>query len=460
MLIRSADLVDLATGTSHLCDVRIVDGSIANVGQLEPQEDEPVLAARGGTLLPGLHDHHMHLLSFAAALQSLRCGPPDITDASALETALRSHAGQGWLRGVGYHERVAGDIDRAWLDRCIPSRPVRIQHRSGRLWILNSAALDLLQAERSSAEQRLPADGRVYDQDLLMGQRLGRQLPDVAAASQRLAQFGVTGLTDMTPVNDGDTLALMSQLQSDGDLLQKVYLAGSPELPFPSRTRWLSTGPTKFHLHDSQLPAFDTFCTDLRASHAQNRPIAVHCVTETELVFTLAGLREAGTLPGDRIEHASVTPPALLEQLQELGLMVVTQPNFVSERGDAYLDELPEADHASLYRCASLLRAGLRLAAGTDAPFGEADPWAAMSAAVSRITPDHRRLGPDECLSPEQAVSLFTGAAEDPAAARAVEPGAPADLCLLTAAWSDTRKDLESATVAATLRDGEIIWRR
>ena len=34
-----------------------------------------------------------------------------------------------WLRGTGYHESVAGELDRHALDRWVPARPVRVQHR-------------------------------------------------------------------------------------------------------------------------------------------------------------------------------------------------------------------------------------------------------------------------------------------------------------------------------------------
>ncbi|WP_229758442.1 hypothetical protein [Peterkaempfera bronchialis] len=49
-----------------------------------------------------------------------------------------------WVRGVGYHESVAGPLDRDRLDALVAHRPVRVQHRSGALWILNSAGAALL----------------------------------------------------------------------------------------------------------------------------------------------------------------------------------------------------------------------------------------------------------------------------------------------------------------------------
>ena len=98
--------------------------------------------------------------------------------------------------------------------------------------------------------------------------------------------------------------------------------------------------------------------------------MAVHCVTEVELVFTLAAFREAGPFAGDRIEHASVTPDALLEEISALKLIVVAQPHFVAERGDAYRAAIPAEEWPFLYRLRSFKSAGVTLAGGSDAPFG------------------------------------------------------------------------------------------
>ena len=61
----------------------------------------------------------------------------------ALATALANAepGDDGWIRAVGYHDPVAGPLDRAALDAMVPTVPLRIQHRSGVLWILNSAGL-------------------------------------------------------------------------------------------------------------------------------------------------------------------------------------------------------------------------------------------------------------------------------------------------------------------------------
>lgn len=460
MLIRAAEVFGHAAAS---LDVRLRDGRIAALGRLTPAPGEAVLDAGGGALLPGLHDHHIHLMAYAAALGSLRCGPPEVRSAGELQAALAGAmpARDGWIRGIGYHEHVAGDIDRRWLDAHGPDVPVRIQHRSGRLWIVNSRGLERLAA----AGGPWADDGRLFDADDALRAAIGTSLPPLDAASERLAGYGVTGLTDMTAHNGAQAFTTLTQLQREGAIRQRLRIAGTAELTTkpgraPAAEGGGPVGETKIHLHESALPPFRTVVESIRDSHAAGRGIAVHCVTDAELVFALAALREAGPRPGDRIEHASVTPPALLEQLRELGLTVVTQPNFVTERGDAYRLDVPEAEHDWLYRCRTFLDAGVPLAGGTDAPFGDADPWRAMQAAVTRRTRAGTVLGGDERLTPEQALALFLGAPEAPAVPRRIEAGAVADLCLLDVPWSAAREALSSTHVRTTIIGGRIVWQQ
>ena len=129
------------------------------------------------------------------------------------------------------------------------------------------------------------------------------------------------------------------------------------------------------------------------ARHGDAHPVAIHGVTAAQLLVTIAALRETGCqCSGDRIEHAAVVPSDCVADLADLGVTVVTQPNFVAERGDQYLDEVPAVEHDQLWRVASLLDAGVPVALSTDMPFGDGDPWAAMRAAVAHHT-QRRRAG-------------------------------------------------------------------
>ena len=451
MLIANAEIFG-----AGVADIRIAGEKIAAVGRIVPRPGEPVLDQRGAAVIPGLNDHHLHLMAFAAALESVACGPPDVHTESGLSEAL-AHAEPawgGWIRGIGYHESVAGDIDSDWLDRVCPDVPVRVQHRTGRLWIVNSAGLARLACASGNGTRIRGQRGRFYDQDAALREFWGAGAPPLANASARLASYGVTGVTDLTPGNDTAAATKFEQLRNAGSLLQRIRIGGKLEL------RHALAGPTKVHLHESSLPEFAGLCRVIEKSHARGREVAMHCVTEAELAFALAAFAEAGPLPGDRIEHASLTPPALLDQIRELGLLVVTQPHFVKERGDAYLRDLPAEEHSWLYRCQSFLDRGVSLAAGSDAPFGHADPWRSMRAAVSRRTLSGLRLSPEESLTAEQALSLYLGALREPAKERRIEAGAPADLCLLDRPWREARKLLGSDCVAATIQAGRVVHRR
>ncbi|HEY3694672.1 amidohydrolase family protein [Phenylobacterium sp.] len=447
MLIRGAELAG-----GGVADVRVAEGAIAAVAPRLPAEPgEEVIEASGDFLSPGLHDHHIHLMAYAAALDSLACGPPEVFDTAELEAALAAAAsGSGWLRGVGYHDSVAGPIDRRWLDVRIPHRPVRIQHRSGRLWIFNSAGLAALGEAGPCETVDGEPTGRLYDGDRWLRGRLAGAPPDIARASRALASYGVTGLTDATPRNGPAERALFDACAARGELLQRMTLMGAEHLD----------GPRKLHFHDYDLPPLDEVVEIVRASHAAGRTVAAHCVTRVELTFILAALAEAGARPGDRIEHAGVCPPEARDEIARLGLTVVTQPNFIAEKGDDYLAEVDADDQPWLYPAASLIAAGVPLAAGSDAPFGGADPWAAMHAATRRRSRRGQAVGLCEIVTPERALALFTTRPEAPGGAPGrVEAGAPADLCLIDRPWAAAREDLGAVRVRLTLMDGRTTWR-
>jgi predicted amidohydrolase YtcJ len=373
VFIKNAQTLD-PDHTTHITNVRIGQSLIQSLGDNGPKAGDLVIDAAGNLLLPGLHDHHTHLIAYAASLLSVKCGPPDITSESNLVSALRSGPGTHWLRGTGYHESVLPHLDRQWLDTYAPDRPIRIQHRTGRLWVLNSRAMAIIEKAALSLapheRDRLTSDdGRLYDVDELLGKLTRSDPPPVAQASRNLAALGITGINDMTPSNSPETWAWFAHLRHNHELLQKVRMSGLPTLSNCPETPGLTVGETKIHLHESALPDFLEFVSTIAASHAKHRNVAVHCVTEVELVFTLSALRTAGTLIGDRIEHGSVIPPALIEPLRELELRVITQPNFIYERGDAYIRDVPRPEHAFLYRIGSLATAGIATAFGTDLPF-------------------------------------------------------------------------------------------
>ena len=468
-LIRQCDV----PGRPTILDVLVEQGRITGIGEsLEAPAGTRIINAAGSALLPSLRDHHIHLLSLAASLDSVHCGPPAVSSEEQLATVLareNHHSRNRWLRGIGYHNSVAGNIDRHWLDRWLPDRPARIQHRGGRLWVLNSAALEDIglfsQGHFPSGIEYIDdqPSGRLYECDQWLRLQLGNAFPDLENASSVLASYGISHITDTTPSNDPTIWRHFTNAQREGQLKQHVRMMGSLPLataidsPAPNDPG-LSLGEFKVHLLESRLPDIDTLCADMHTAHEQGRAVAVHCVTLTELVFTLACFETVGVMPGDRIEHAAVTPPFQLQKIAELGLRVVTQPHFIPERGDQYLEEVATTEQPWLYRLRAFLDAGVPLAAGSDAAFGGANPWLAMAAATSRKTRSGTIIGASEALTAEQALALYTSELQTPGIGiAALAPGMPANLCLLQQCWQDATRDLAGVQVVATWRGGTLI---
>jgi predicted amidohydrolase YtcJ len=212
-------------------------------------------------------------------------------------------------------------------------------------------------------------------------------------------------------------------------------------------TAKLILGEVKVVLDDDALPDFDELVRLVNDAHARGRGVAVHCVTLVQLRFAIEALRLAG-VRHDRIEHASVAPPDAISDLRELGIAVATQPGFVAQRGDEYVNDVDVRDVPALYPIASLLAAGVRTLGSSDAPFGPADPWEAMRAAVFRRAPSGTVVGPAQRITPGAALGLFGGA-------NPVRVGMRADLVLLALPLAPALERLQRDDVALTVVGGE-----
>lgn len=420
----------------RLVDVRVEQGRICEFGAHLSGDGAQTFDGKGHALIPGLHDHHIHLNATAAAMNSTRCGPPEVESETQL-IAVLNEDGKDWIRGVGYHHSVAGEINRDWLDKVGPDRPIRIQHRSGRLWILNSLAMQELGLKH-------PSDGRILDADFRV--RQNSKFPDLEPLINRLLSFGITGVTEVTPSNGREEIA--HYLDKAKPL--RLSLMGRAGLD-KSEAAFL-----KLHYHDHNLPSLEALAAEISEAHTNGRNVAAHCVTRAELMLTLAALEEAGPLHGDRIEHAAIADSAAINWMKRLGVIVVTQPNFIQERVAAYEKDVPQRDHENLWRLKSFIEANLSVSAGSDAPFGDPNPWKAMAAAVARPKGFEA-----ESISPETALGLYTKPTNDAGAGpRKLVIGAVADMCLLDRTWVEARNSLADVVVQATWIDGSLVYNR
>ena len=284
MLIRDAEVA------GEIVDVRLADGRIGEIGRDLDALGAPALEARGTALLPGLHDHHIHLRALAASLASVPCGPPRVEDRAALARALgEASPRDGWIRGTGYHESVAGELDRAALDALRDDVPVRVQHRSGVMWSLNSRACEALGLDGRAGpdterDEKGRSRGRLVRGDEWLRARLGSQgAPDLGEVGRRLARFGVTRVTDCTPTNEPGDARALSGSGPPPALPQKVEVMG--RLGLGALRREARIGAHKIMLDEPALPEFDALVARIGEARREDRAVAFHVVTRAELLF-------------------------------------------------------------------------------------------------------------------------------------------------------------------------------
>lgn len=473
LLIRNVAIYG-TRGTDERTDVRITGGRVSELGTNLAAEGDDVINGRGGTLMPGLCDHHLHLHAMAAAASSVSCGPPKVRTAVELAQALGAAGGrqQGWIRGTGYFESVAGDLDAVALDRLHDAGPVRIQHRSGALWMLNTAAVAAVGLDAGAhpgieRDASGRATGRLWRADAWLRSRLpAADPPSLAGVGETLSRFGITSVTDATPELSASSAAVIAADMAAGRLPQRVQLLGSPVAAptsgagaFPPR-RTPTPGPYKIVIADSQLPALDDLAALIARAHAADRPVAVHCVSRVALLLLLAALDASGVMPGDRLEHAAVVPAETIVSLRRRGLRVVTQPGFIAQRGDDYRRLMEPEDLPDLYRFRTLLAGGVRVGLSSDAPYGPLDPWAVMQASVDRLPlGGGRPLGPHERVTASEALTGYLSGPADPGSApRQIRLGSAADLVLLHCSEQELLAGPDAAMVRMTIIAGEPVF--
>lgn len=492
---QARDLVVLAPNIHTFADpgraeaLLVRDGLIAAAGT----RGEIAVAARsaerldlaGATLTPGLIDSHIHLTEWAFA--RLRAELYTATPEQALQRIGVAQPEAGWLRGGGWDANRWGRFPtRQELDSVTGSRPaVFDSHDLHSMWV-NSAALERCGIDRSVAD---PPGGRLLrDADgeptgvLLEDARqlVTRALPQpegeevqraLVAAQAALHALGLTGVHSVEPEGLGDLEMLRQAERLTMRVLQHLplqHLDAAAELGL--RSGWHSPsssaaapgvriGGVKMFLDGalgsrtallrdpyngtagdrgvSTLPP-DEFREHVRTAASAGLASTVHAIGDAavELALEVLGSIAPPAAVPHRIEHLQLCPPDLWELAARSGITASMQPVHL-------LTDIPAAEQhwghersRGAYPFAPLLKRGMLLAFGSDAPVESPDPRLGLFAAARRVTWNGSYEGaewyPEHKLSVRQALEAYTAA---PAAAGGegavrgrLSPGMQADL--------------------------------
>lgn len=463
------------------------------------------------TVLPGFHDCHMHIMGLGVTLLAADVSPSaGATSVSSLLDTLRKWAranpGEGWVRGYGYNQNAfpgARHVTAADLDSAFPERPVVLFHASGHGAVANSAALraagigsatedpaggvigrtddgtltglllesaialvtraipPMTRAERSDAILRasdaLLSRGITSASDMGVG---GASLEDELAAYRDAAECGaairMTICPDAAELWSPDTVPNRAELERDLDLPDSLRL-GALKLfadgALTTRTAALSEPYVDGSGSGLLLHEPDELRHYIRSGRAKGWQVATHAIGDRAVALVLDAYEEPGprTSSPDRIEHAMLLDSGLIARMACAGVIAVLQPEFLARLGDAYVLGLGEERASHLNPVTSLMAAGVTVAFSSDCPVVPGSPLDGVRAAMQRMAPSGRVLGPDERCDLATALQAYTVAAAcavgDEAEVGRLRPGMRADLVILTSLPGEDAADPEVVTV-------------
>lgn len=444
-------------------DVAVENGVITEIGASIDQGSDLVIDADGAAMLPGLHDHHVHLLAMAARFNGVDVSgdnTPEMFDQHIMGAAANSNG--GWIRVGGHDEHRHGPLTRDRLDVLAPLALVRVQHRSGLAWTLSSGALQQVGIADGGGPEGVELDatgrpsGRLLRMDDWLASRVGVTAPSLDAVGRQLTGYGFTGVTDATyALGSGRTAILRDAVQS-GAIRQHLTVLGVNEEQ--DVKGWAQYGPAKILVDELTEPDPDALAVEILQWHRQGRAVAIHAVSRVETITTATAFALAGTIEGDRMEHGSVLPSDLDELLAATHVTVVLQPALIFERGDHYLSVVDDDDLPFLHRAGSLRAAGVRISAGSDAPVTSCDPWQAIATATSRRSRGGHVLGEAERVSAAIALDWYLTDPMNPGGApRRLRKGQRADLCLLDRPLAEVLEDPNADNVRLVLIGGRLM---
>ena len=143
---------------------------------------------------------------------------------------------------------------------------------------------------------------------------------------------------------------------------------------------------------------------------------------------------------------------------------MVTQPGFVYWNGDRYRNRVEASLLEWLYPVAGLVRSGVSVAFGSDAPVIDPNPWPAIFSAVTGATRSSKELRPwGQEVSMESALGMYTlsGAyAEGSGQFKgSIQVGKLADMTLVDVNLSGIdAASLQNVRSTMTILGGRLVW--
>ncbi|UCG84517.1 MAG: amidohydrolase [Dehalococcoidia bacterium] len=462
-----------------------------------------LINCEGRTIVPGFNDAHAHIMSCASRLLNVDCSPSSVASITDIQGKIKQEADRVprglWLKADGYNEFHLAEHrhpTRRDLDQVSPYHPVKLTHRSMHACVLNSLALSVAGITIETPDP----PGGLIDRDLETGEPSGllfgmnsyisenvvpplseeKLRRGIELANRSFLQSGITSIQDATVNNGYKQWRFFSRLKESGELIPRVNMMPGIRAIFNFKDRGiyagfgdssLRLGAVKIALDEvgGRLnPPREELDEIVGRIHDDGFQVAMHAVEEGTVEAAVTALERClRRLPKidhrHRVEHCSVCPPPLLQRLKAVNAVVVTQPAFIFYSGERYLNDVSAEQLPWLYRTRSFLENGLRPAGSSDCPVIPCDPLIGIYAAVTRKAENGQLLSPEEVVSPDDALRLFTlngaYASFEEGVKGSLEVGKLADMVVLSADPTTVEPGaIKDIHVEKTVLGGEIVW--
>jgi len=472
-----------------------------------------IIDAKNRLIAPGFIDAHVHFLMAGFNLSSvqLRDASTPQEFISRIKQFVLTVPKGSWITGGDWnHELWGGQLpERDWIDSISPDHPIAINRLDGHMILCNSKALSL--AGITDEVKNVPG-GEIprNTQNKIIGifkdnaaDLIYSKIPppdpsaeDRAfnAAMKYVASHGVTGIHHMgnfgdlevfrrnksgmtariyaaTPLNQWNTLKNYIEKNGRGDsLLHWGMLKGFMDGSLGSHTAAMFDDFTdKPGDKGFSINPLDSMAQWIKDADQAGLHIAVHAIGDKAISDLIDQFKSVQMANGQkdrrwRIEHTQHPLTSDIQRMADLQIIASMQPYHAIDDGCWAEKVLGSERIKTTYAFASLLKAGVKLAFGSDWFVAPPVPMLGIYAAVTRQTLDGKNPGgwvPEEKISVDEAMSAYTSGAAyasfDDHQLGSIKPGYLADLVMLDMDLRQVAPDsIKQVKVAWTMMGGRM----
>ncbi|MCI0824101.1 MAG: amidohydrolase [Chloroflexi bacterium] len=467
LVIRNANIITIDPRQPRAQSVAVRDGKFVAVGDNDSVNDlvgqgTQVLDLEGKTVLPGLIDAHIHVLSSGIRhVMSADCALPTI---AAIQDAMREQvriASPGdWVQGFKFDDTKTSEnrfLNRQDLDQVSTQQPIMVSHRAGHVFYLNSKALEVAGFTRDTPD---PVGGR-FGRDPVSGELDGvvyeraiepvkyNHLPPVTPEVRRqglrricgmLTRVGLTSVHDARVTND--EFMTYQEGRESGDLTLRTYMLISKD-HFPAlRDAGLKTG---FGDHRLRLGGIKLVADGAIASrtaylsqpyigseddhgilaippeelepevmdiHRAGFQVCIHANGDLTIDMVLSAYEKAQAAyprpdPRHRIEHCTLVNTDLLNRMRALGSVATPFCTYVYYHGEK-MQFYGEERLRWMFAQRSFMDHGVVSTGATDYPPGPFEPLMGIQSCVTRTDSTGKVWGENQKITVEEALKIYT----------------------------------------------------